>query len=158
MMQPEHEYKNVPHSDDHRDDDSSTEVESLVGMEKQWAAENFATRTRRSKRSVCLSLLKASRWFVVIGLQVIIVGLLAKEQGLLMDGWWSSQGSSSAKEVGGDITGWGPHSMSCRPCDKSHTHQEQSQLRSKRSKSTRPSRRTTRPSSSSPKSFVHGTN
>ena len=107
-MEPQHEYKNVSAVDNH-DDDSSTEVESLVGMEKQWASETF-TRRRRSKRNACVRILKASRWFVVIGLQLILVGLLAKDQGMLRQIGLRS-GRSSAMDVGGDVTGWGPHSM-----------------------------------------------
>ena len=108
MMEPQHDYKNV-HSDDHHDDDSSTEVESLVGIEKQWATDGFKSRTRKSKRNICVSIFKASRWFFVIGLQVVIVGLLARQQGFLSSLWGQTR-SSSALDVGGDVTGWGPHS------------------------------------------------
>lgn len=108
-MEPEHDYKNI-HTHDHHDDDSSTEVESLVGMDKQWTSEDFERRTRRSKRSICLTILKASRWFLVIGLQLIIVALLAHDEGLL-DRWIASS-LTSEQEVGGDVTGWGPHSKS----------------------------------------------
>jgi hypothetical protein len=106
-MEPQHEYKNVSAVDNH-DDDSSTEVESLVGMEKHWAADTYARRT--SKRNACVGILKASRWWVVIGLQLIMVGLLAKDQGLLRQVGMGSKRSSSASEVGGDVTGWGTHS------------------------------------------------
>ncbi|KAF2011056.1 hypothetical protein BU24DRAFT_52127 [Aaosphaeria arxii CBS 175.79] len=107
MMEPSRTYQEV-YADD-RHDDSSTEVESLVGTdEKQWASERYISgRTRHSKRNTCIAIFQASRWFVVIVLQLVIVGLLAKEQGLLA-GWGSKQ-RSSANEVGGDITGWGPH-------------------------------------------------
>lgn len=108
-MEPQHAYKDVS-SVDHHDDDSSTEVESLVGMEKQWAADTF-TRSRRSKRNACVDIIKASRWFVIIGLQLIMVGLLAKDQGMLRQlGLGTNKKSTSAGDVGGDITGWGPHS------------------------------------------------
>lgn len=100
-------YKNVSAVDNH-DDDSSTEVESLVGMEKQWAADTYTRR--RSKKNACVGLLRSSRWFVIIGLQLIMVGLLAKDQGMLRQLGLGSKRSSSANEVGGDITGWGPHS------------------------------------------------
>ncbi|KAF2119420.1 hypothetical protein BDV96DRAFT_642445 [Lophiotrema nucula] len=106
-MEPQHNYKNV-HSDDHHDDDSSTEVESLVGVEKQWATDGFKSRTRKSKRNICVSILNASRWIVIIGLQLVIVGLLARQQGFLSSVWGGTR-SSSALDVGGDITGWGPH-------------------------------------------------
>lgn len=107
MMEPQHEYKNVSPVD-HHDDDSSTEVESLVGgMEKQWESDTFTRR--RSKRNACVGILKASRWFVVIGLQLIVVGLLAKDQGMLRQLGLGNKKSSSAADVGGDVTGWGPH-------------------------------------------------
>ncbi|KAF2475370.1 uncharacterized protein BDR25DRAFT_382312 [Lindgomyces ingoldianus] len=108
MMEPQHEYKNIPHTEHQHEDDSSTEVESLVGLDKQWASENFKSRTRRSKRTICISFLKTTRWFVVIGLQLVVIGLLAHDQGLFHNVWWNSR-TTSAKEVGGDITGWGPH-------------------------------------------------
>lgn len=111
-MEPQHTYKNVP-AIDHHDDDSSTEVESLVGMEKQWAADTFS-RGRRSKRSACVGIVKASRWFVVIGLQLVMVALLAKDQGMLRQLGLGGKRSSSASEVGGDVTGWGPHSTQLR--------------------------------------------
>jgi hypothetical protein len=105
------EYKNVPAHDLH-DDDSSTEVESLVGMEKHWDPETFESRTRRSKRSALVTMLKAARWWVVIGLQIIIVGLLARDQGLLRQVGLGYGSSTSQHEVGGDVTGWSPHSES----------------------------------------------
>jgi hypothetical protein len=111
IMQRQHTYENVSAADHHDDDDSSTEVESLVGAEKRWQSEGFQSRTRKSKRNLCMSFLKASRWLVVIGLQFIIIGLLAKDQGmLLVVQWWPSR-TTSEREIGGDVTGWGPHSQ-----------------------------------------------
>jgi len=110
-MDSQHNYKNVPAHDLH--DDSSTEVESLAGTEKQWDPKTFKSRTRRSKRNTLMALLKAARWWVVIGLQVVIVGLLAKDQGLLRQVGFGYGRSTSQHEVGGDVTGWGPHSKSC---------------------------------------------
>ena len=46
----------------------------------------------------------------MIALQIVIVGLLAREQGLLMDSKWTRAATTSEEEVGGDMTGWGPHS------------------------------------------------
>lgn len=116
MMASQHKYKDVQaqdhdhdHDHDHHDDDSSTEVESLVGMEKRWAGEDFEHRARRPRRNICLTILKASRWLVVILLQLIIIGLLGRDQGML-DKWWLRERSTSENEVGGDMTGWGPHS------------------------------------------------
>jgi len=97
---------------DHHDDDSSTEVESLVGGEKGWAANDYTRPTRSRRDILCPPCLSALRWFIVIALQVVIVGLLAREQGLLMDSKWTRAATTSEKEVGGDMTGWGPHSMS----------------------------------------------
>lgn len=111
-MEPQHQYTNVHSHDHHNDDDSSTEVESLVGMEKQWRSDSdYDNRTPRSRRQrLCSSIIPALRWLSVIGLQLIIVGLLARDQGLLESTSWRSR-STSANEVGGDVTGWGPHSM-----------------------------------------------
>jgi len=114
-MEPAHEYKNVQPHDHQHDDDSSTEVESLVGMDKQWAEEAYNTRARRSKRSACISFLKASRWFVVIGMQMIMIGLLARDQGLLKDYTWGVGRATSEKQVGGDVTGFGPYSEQLYP-------------------------------------------
>lgn len=115
-MDPPHSYKNLAsqsHSHHDDDNDSSTEVESLVGLEKHWVTDGFKSRTRRrSKRSTCVAILKASRWFLVIGLQVVIVALLARDQGLLSSlRLGSGRRTTSAQDVGGDVTGWGPHSM-----------------------------------------------
>jgi hypothetical protein len=111
MMQPQHDYSQVNHVE-HHDDDSSTEVESLVGAEKQWAAGDYHHTTQRSKRrSLMARLVAALPWILVIGLQFIIVGLLAREQGLLDSTRWRAP-STSASDPGGDITGWSPHSMS----------------------------------------------
>ncbi|CAI6244626.1 unnamed protein product [Periconia digitata] len=132
MMSPtkqhKHSYKDLPTSHARTSSSSSssaTEVESLIGddndAEKQWSHNPYARRhqsERSSKRdNMCMRILKASRWIVVITLQIVIVGLLAKEQGyfaaLPSFGFGSSkeaaQRSTSKEEVGGDITGWGPH-------------------------------------------------
>jgi hypothetical protein len=111
MMQPQHDYSQVNHHE-HHDDDSSTEVESLVGAEKQWAAGDFHHIAQRSKRRTILAqILAALPWVLVIALQFIIVGLLAREQGLL-DSTRLRAPSTSARDPGGDITGWSPHSKS----------------------------------------------
>ena len=109
MMQAQHTYENVPPVD-HHDDDSSTEVESLIGAEKKWHTDDFESRSRKPRRNMCLTLLKASRWILVIGLQRVIIGLMARDQGLLLIVQWKHPNqSTSASEVGGDMTGWGPH-------------------------------------------------
>jgi hypothetical protein len=109
-MQPQHDYSQVNHHE-HHDDDSSTEVESLVGAEKQWAANDFRRTSQRSKRRTCLSIWAALRWVLVITLQFVIIGLLAREQGFLSSTRWGAR-STSASDPGGDITGWSPHSTS----------------------------------------------
>lgn len=90
---------------DERDDSSITEVEeSLLGDEKLMSAEEFRQRyARKSKRTTCLSILKEARWFLDIGLLLIIIALLLRTQ---------SQNfvpKTSENEVGGDMTGVGPH-------------------------------------------------
>jgi hypothetical protein len=109
MMQPQHEYATVQSNEQH-DDDSSTEVESLVGAEKQWVAGDYHNHHQRPRRRPLLpQILATFRWVLIIGLQIIIIGLLAREQNLLGTTRWRGR-STSADQVGGDITGWGPHS------------------------------------------------
>ena len=87
---PRHQQYTDVRPQDHHDDDSSTEVESLVGNEKAWVNNEDYLRPSRSRRDIlCPPCLSALRWFIVISLQVIIVGLLAREQGLLMDSKWT---------------------------------------------------------------------
>lgn len=107
-MPEQHDYSQVESHDDQYAD-SSTEVESLVGAEKQWATDNFHRTSQRSnRRRMCTPLLATLRWSLVIGLQLIIIGLLARDQGFLDPTRWRGR-STSAHQVGGDITGWGPH-------------------------------------------------
>ena len=113
MMEPQHHYADVHSQDHHHDDDSSTEVESLVGGEKQWAAGDYHRRAPSSRRNIlCPPLVAAMRWVLVIGLQLVIIGLLARDQGMLDSTRWKAR-STSANDVGGDITGWSPHSKTC---------------------------------------------
>jgi hypothetical protein len=106
-MQPQHDYAQVNH---HHDDDSSTEVESLVGAEKGWANTEFQHTSQRSNRRIlCPPLVSALRWVLIIGLQLVIIGLLARDQGLLESTRFRGK-STSANDPGGDITGWSPHS------------------------------------------------
>jgi hypothetical protein len=110
MMEPQHHYANVQSQENHHDDDSSTEVESLVGAEKGWATSDYHSREPRSRRNVmCSPVVAALKWVLVIGLQLIIIGLLARDQGMLDSTRWRAK-STSANDVGGDITGWSPHS------------------------------------------------
>jgi hypothetical protein len=161
MMQPQHDYAQVSHHHElQHDDDSSTEVESLVGGEKQWASGDFQHTSQRSRRrTMCLSWLGALRWGVVIGLQLVIVGLLAREQGMLDSTIFKGR-STSASDPGGDITGWSPHSKSSNS-NQHQVHQliaSQSQLKSPLSKSTKPLHPTTHRNSSNLKSYAPGTN
>jgi len=113
-MQGQHDYSHINHNEEQYAD-SSTEVESLVGGEKQWTSGDFHQSSQRSnKKILCPPLLAALRWVLVIGLQLTIIGLLARDQGLLVSTRWRSR-STSANQVGGDITGWGPHSQSYSP-------------------------------------------
>lgn len=110
-MQRQHDYSNVKTHDEHYDDaSSSTEVESLVGAEKQWRSDDYNHTAPRSRRRIS-KLVASLKWVLVIALQLVIVGLLARDQGLLDKAKWGGR-STSAKDVGGDITGWGPHSTS----------------------------------------------
>jgi hypothetical protein len=94
-------YENV-HMDDH-DDSSITEVdESLIGDEKHMNDE-LRLRYTKKKRTTCLSILKEARWFVDTILLLVIVGLLWRGQ------QQQSIPKTSEHEVGGDITGVGPH-------------------------------------------------
>jgi hypothetical protein len=61
---------------------------------------------------MCPPLVAAMRWVLVIGLQLVIIGLLARDQGMLDSTRWKAR-STSANDVGGDITGWSPHSKTC---------------------------------------------
>lgn len=92
-------YENV-HMDDH-DDSSITEVdESLMGDEKHM---NDELRYGRKKRTTCLSILKEARWYLDTILLLVIVGLLWRGQ------QQQSIPKTSEHEVGGDMTGVGPH-------------------------------------------------
>jgi len=96
-------YENL-HLDDH-DDLSITEVdESLMGDEKDLHAAEFPHRyQKRSKRVRCLSILKEARWFIDTVLLIFIVVLLLRGQSR------NANPKTSEHEVGGDITGLGPH-------------------------------------------------
>jgi hypothetical protein len=89
---------------DDNDDLSTTEVEeSLMGDQKRLHLEEFEQWSKKSKRRTCLSILDASRWIFEGLLLFIITGLLLRDQ---------SQNvylKTSEHEVGGDLTGVGPH-------------------------------------------------
>ena len=98
-------YENVQM--DEQDDSSITEVdESLMGDEKLLTAEEFRQRyARRTKRTSCLSILREARWFLDIGLLLVIIALLLRNQSQ------NAIPKTSEHEVGGDLTGVGPHCM-----------------------------------------------
>lgn len=91
---------------DYHDDSSITEVEeeSLIGDEKEMHEDDFRQRyTTKSKRIACLSILKEARWFLDTVLLLVIVGLLLRSQSQ------NAIPKTSEHEVGGDLTGVGPH-------------------------------------------------
>ena len=118
-MEPQHYYADVKGGQ--HDDDASTEVESLVGG-KQWVDGDYQSRTPPSRRNVmCPPVVAALKWVLVIGLQLIIIGLLARDQGLLQLTLGKSH-SSSRHDVGGDITGWSPHSKNHHTTTRCNTN------------------------------------
>ncbi|KAL2066331.1 hypothetical protein VTL71DRAFT_2402 [Oculimacula yallundae] len=102
-MTSQQKYENVQMDD--RDDSSITEVdESLMGDEKHLSAEEFRHNyARRSRKTTCLSVLKEARWFLDIGLLLVIIALLLRNQSQ------DTIPKTSEHEVGGDMTGVGPH-------------------------------------------------
>lgn len=154
-MHPAHKYDAVDLSNHERDSDSITEVEeSLIGDEKRWHHDDLHTlKTRPSKKSRCLAVLKSFSWTLNTVLLLAITALLLRDQSR------RSSSITSEHEVGGDLTGVTP---SCEPISGTSAtghvaNVEQLVPRSLPSRSTRPSRRTTLPSSSSPKCSMHGT-
>lgn len=91
-----------------RDDSSTTDVEeSLMGDEKQMDGKRCGKGHKRKSKSVtCLHLLQEARWFLDIGLLLIIIGLLLRDQSQ------KAHPKTSENEVGGDFTGVGPHCKS----------------------------------------------
>nr|XP_036575724.1 uncharacterized protein CTRU02_14374 [Colletotrichum truncatum]KAF6782335.1 hypothetical protein CTRU02_14374 [Colletotrichum truncatum] len=99
MDMSEAKYENLHLEDHDRDDRSSTEVEeSLIGSgehDKGYVRDFQRPAARR--RNSCLSMLKASRWFVDTILLLIILGLLVKDR---MD-----KPPTNTLDFGGDLTG-----------------------------------------------------
>jgi hypothetical protein len=91
-------YENVQF--DEPDDSSTTEVESLVGDQQEKFNQLY---TRKPKKNACLAVLKGLRWAVEIGLLLGIFGLLLRDQTK------KAFPRTSEHEVGGDMTGVGPH-------------------------------------------------
>jgi hypothetical protein len=140
-------YENV-HLDD-QDDSSTTEVEeSLMGDEKQMHGEEFRERyTRKSKRKTCISMLKEARWFLDTILLLVIVVLLLRLQSQ------KDIPKTSEHEVGGDLTGVGPHCKELAEIsnDSNHLTMRQFLHKSRHFTSTRPLHPTTHQSFSEKK-------
>lgn len=100
---------NHPNYENLRDDDLEdsilTETEdSLMGEEKGVLLDEFRRgHATKSRRIGCLSILKEARWFLDIVLLGFIIILLLNDRSHKLDL------STSEHEVGGDITGVGPH-------------------------------------------------
>jgi hypothetical protein len=92
----QHKYESMPLDD--RDDRSSTEVESLMEVEKQWEIEDMQ-RPRRSKASRVSSVLNSYRWLIDTSLLLVILALVVRSQ---------YQATPLPYDFGGDITGVGP--------------------------------------------------
>lgn len=90
---------------DEHDDLSITEVEdSLMGDQKRMDLEEFQQGyMKKSKRRTCLSILDASRWIFEALLLLVITWLLLRDQSQKFNL------NTSEHEVGGDMTGVGPH-------------------------------------------------
>jgi len=96
-------YETLDIEDQDHDDLSSTEAGgSIIGEDKNWNAETFHQPKRKSKRSRCCSILGFLKKGIDTLLLVTILGLLVRDK-------WPSYSSSSQNDVGGDITGVGPH-------------------------------------------------
>jgi hypothetical protein len=103
-------YENVEF-DDH-EDSSTTEVEeSLMEDEKHMHEEFHKRYATKSKRAACRSILNQGRWFLDTLLLLVIVGLLVRDQAHRVNP------KTSENEVGGDLTGVGPH---CRQLPETH--------------------------------------
>ncbi|ROW08729.1 hypothetical protein VPNG_06437 [Cytospora leucostoma] len=98
-----HQYENVQLTGQHEHDQdpdssrSSTEVESLIGEEKSWQAQQ---RQRKSKRSTLAGILQSSRWMLDTTLLLIIIMLLLRNE------WKESP--PDQWQLLGDMTGVGP--------------------------------------------------
>lgn len=100
-----HKYENVRlplTADEHEQDHSSrssTEVESLMGEEKSWQAQQ-----RKSKRRTLGSILSSSRWMLDTTLLLIIVALLVRNE--------VKEPVTEQWQTVGDMTGVGPRCLS----------------------------------------------
>lgn len=103
-----HKYETVQVGGEEQDHDqssrSSTEVESLMGDEKSWQAQQ---RERKSKCKSFRRILASSRWMLDTTLLLIILALLVRNQikEPPIDQW----------QLSGDMTGVGPRCSSYPP-------------------------------------------
>lgn len=94
-----HKYENVQLTGDDHDHSSrsSTEVESLMGEEKSWQAQQ---QERKSKRKTLGYILNSSKWMLNTTLLLIVIALLVRNEMKEppLDQW----------QLLGDMTGVGP--------------------------------------------------
>lgn len=99
-----HKYENVKLAAGEEMDHSSrssTEVESLMGEEKSWQAQQLQ---RKSKRRTLAGVLRSSRWILDTTLLFIIVALLVRNE--------MREPPVEQWQTSGDMTGVGPRCSS----------------------------------------------
>jgi hypothetical protein len=100
MAAQQHKYESMALDD--RDDRSSTEVESLMEVEKQWQDEDMRMPMRRSRASRICGVLNSFRWLIDTTLLLIILGLVVRSE------FKKGPVNPTDYDFGGDITGVGP--------------------------------------------------
>lgn len=103
-----HKYENVKlaaNEDIDHSSRSSTEVESLMGEEKSWQAQQLQ---RKSKRRTLGSILRSSRWILDTTLLFIIIALLVRNE--------MKEPPTEQWQTSGDMTGVGPRCLSTTLC------------------------------------------
>lgn len=99
-----HKYENVQLTSEDHDHDhssrSSTEVESLMGEEKSWQAQQLR---EKSKTRGLASILRSSRWMLDTTLLFIILALLVRNQ--MKE---APTSPTDLVQLNGDMTGVGP--------------------------------------------------
>ncbi len=96
-MDAQHKYENVAVGEDHDGSRSSTEVESLLGDEKSWHAEQLGLRRKPTRTSKVVSTFRTWRWVIDTVLLLGILGLLVRDQ--------FKKQPYTPWEIGGDFTG-----------------------------------------------------
>ncbi len=105
-MDAQHKYENIPIGEDHDGSRSSTEVESLIGDEKQWHGEQLGLRRKQTTTSRIVSGFRKWRWIIDTLLLATILGLLVRDQ--------LRKQPYTPWEIGGDFTG--VRSQHCKWC------------------------------------------